>query len=73
MAMRSSARCGVALRRTSRRSRSPAHSEMDEAHAALIAGFQVHVAKPTNPWLLTEAVANVVGMNMGEPTASSER
>jgi CheY-like chemotaxis protein len=32
---------------------------MEDARAALLAGFQVHVAKPIDSWLLTHAVANV--------------
>ncbi len=37
-------------------------SGMTDAKRALVAGFQVHVAKPTDAWLLANAIANVIGM-----------
>jgi CheY-like chemotaxis protein len=37
-------------------------SAIADSHAALRAGFQVHVAKPIDPCFLTQAVANVVGL-----------
>jgi CheY-like chemotaxis protein len=38
-----------------------------DSHAALRAGFQVHVAKPVNLEFLTQAVANVVGLTVEAP------
>jgi hypothetical protein len=37
-------------------------AEIADSHAALRAGFQVHVAKPIDASFLTHAVANVVGL-----------
>jgi CheY-like chemotaxis protein len=41
-----------------------------DSHAALRAGFQVHVAKPVNLDFLTQAVANVVGLRVGVPAVA---
>jgi CheY-like chemotaxis protein len=43
-----------------------------DSHAALRAGFQVHLAKPIDPWFLTHAVANVLGYPVIDPRLSHE-
>ncbi len=39
-------------------------ADLEDSRRAITAGFQVHVAKPIDPALLTHAVANVVGMEI---------
>jgi len=39
-------------------------TRIEDRCTALGAGFQVHVAKPVDTWLLTHAVANVAGMEI---------
>jgi CheY-like chemotaxis protein len=39
---------------------------LEDARVALRAGFQVHVAKPIDAWMLTHAVANVAGLPIPE-------
>ena len=39
-----------------------AYSALEDSRNALRAGYQVHVAKPIDPSLLTHAVANVAGL-----------
>jgi CheY-like chemotaxis protein len=39
-------------------------TRIEDCCAALGAGFQVHVAKPIDTWLLTHAVANVAGLEV---------
>jgi CheY-like chemotaxis protein len=40
------------------------YADLADSHAALRAGYQVHVAKPIDIGLLTQAVANVAGMKV---------
>jgi CheY-like chemotaxis protein len=42
------------------------YADLVHARRALIAGYQVHVAKPTDPDLLTIAVANVAGLRISQ-------
>ena len=37
------------------------YADIEHARRALVAGFQMHVAKPIDPARLTHAVANVAG------------
>jgi CheY-like chemotaxis protein len=45
------------------------HDSASEAHRALAAGFQVHVGKPADAWMLAHAVVNVVDMTPLPPVA----
>jgi len=38
------------------------YADLEDCRQALAAGYQVHVAKPVEAWLLTQAVANVAGV-----------
>ena len=46
---------------------------LEEARRALMAGFQVHLAKPTDAWLLANAIANVVGMPILDASLDASR
>ncbi|HKD37891.1 MAG TPA: response regulator [Pirellulales bacterium] len=42
----------------------------EDRHRALVAGFQIHVAKPVNGRELTTAIATLLGMTAGNPSDS---